>query len=100
MPNNTLNAGTTAAALIAMIALPSLARAAGDSADDPVLELIEVTATRIPAAVESVPAMITIVDGNEARRAARATCARRSRWSPASTSPLAATVGRRARSRA
>jgi iron complex outermembrane recepter protein len=67
MPNHLINATTMAAAVFSVAALPSLARAAGDEADHPVLDLIEVTATRIPVAVESVPAMITIVDGEEAR---------------------------------
>ena len=68
MANRRKEAAATAAAVTFSILSPfAAARAADDRGDDPVLELIEVTATKIPVAVESVPAMITIVDGEDAR---------------------------------
>jgi iron complex outermembrane recepter protein len=68
MPTRRTDAAATAVAATLVVFAPlSVADAAAERLDEPILELIEVTSTKIPVAVESVPAMITIVDGEEAR---------------------------------
>ncbi len=46
---------------------PIPAAVADDTPDDEALELLVVTATKMPEDVESLPAMVTVVDGEEAR---------------------------------
>jgi iron complex outermembrane recepter protein len=67
MPNPLTGLAVTAAALTLAIVAPIAARAAEDRADDAMLETLVVTATKMPADLESLPAMVTVVDGEEAR---------------------------------
>jgi iron complex outermembrane recepter protein len=59
-------AATAAAVTISILAPLSLARA-DDRAEDQELELLVVTATKMATDLESLPAMVTVVDGEEAR---------------------------------
>jgi outer membrane receptor protein involved in Fe transport len=66
LPASRSRAASTLAALT--LATPGgMAVAAAASADDPVLESVVVSASKIPEALESLPAVVTVVDGEEAR---------------------------------
>ncbi|MFO1408015.1 MAG: TonB-dependent receptor [Steroidobacteraceae bacterium] len=55
------------AALATTLALPARAADATAPTDDALLESLVVTASKLPTALESLPAMVTVVDGQEAR---------------------------------
>ena len=68
MTNRSTEVAAAAAALTLSILAPlSIVRAAGDRDADDALESLVVTATKMPGELESLPAMVTVVDGEEAR---------------------------------
>jgi iron complex outermembrane recepter protein len=66
VPNHRIDLAA-AAMTISILAPLGTTHAADVQADDPELELLVVTATKMPADLESLPAMVTVVDGEEAR---------------------------------